>query len=161
EAFSYCFMPAASYLQGKEAGERGRAESVLTLYLRGARYMSLAAASMLGLLAAACAPVAMVWIGKSYPGMGLLLAIFAIQQQFHIMTGPGTSILKGVGRPIEDFFYIIPNIIFVSLAIPASRLIAGHWSAVGLGSAVVAATILSSIVFLLRAHHRLAVNWNR
>jgi O-antigen/teichoic acid export membrane protein len=161
EAFSYCFMPAASYLQGKETGERGRLDSVLTLYLRGSRYMSLTAASMLGLLAAACAPIAMVWVGKLYPGMGFLLAIFTIQQQFHIMTGAGTSILKGVGKPLEDFFYIIPNIIFLALAIPASRLIVGHWSAVGLGTAVVMATILSSIVFLTRAHHRLAVPWNR
>ena len=161
EAFSYCFMPAASYLQGKEVGERGRLDSVLTLYLRGSRYMSLAAASMLGLLAAASAPIATVWVGKLYPGMGFLLAIFTIQQQFHIMTGPGTSILKGVGRPVEEFFYILPNIVFLILAIPASRLIAGHWSAIGLGTAVVATTMLSSITFLTRAHYRLAVPWNR
>ena len=156
-AFAVCFMPAASHLQGTIAVEHGYRDAVRALYLRGARYMSLTAAAMLGLLASASVPIMMIWIGKIYPGAALLLALFAVQQQFHTMTGPGTSILKGVGRPIEEIYYIVPNIILLAFTIPASRVILGHWSPVGLGSAVVVATLGSSLVFLFRAHYLIGV----
>jgi O-antigen/teichoic acid export membrane protein len=160
-AFAVCFMPAASHLQGSAALEHGYRDAVLALYLRGARYMSLTAAGMLGLLASASVPIMMIWIGKIYPGAALLLALFAVQQQFHTMTGPGTSILKGLGRPIEEIYYIVPNIILLAFTIPASRVILGHWSPLGLGSAVVVATLGSSLVFLIRAHFLLGVRWKQ
>jgi O-antigen/teichoic acid export membrane protein len=158
-AFAVCFMPAASHLQGTVTVEHGYRDAVLTLYLRGARYMSLTAAGMLGLLASSSVPIMMIWIGKIYPGAALLLALFAVQQQFHTMTGPGTSILKGLGRPIEEIYYIVPNIILLAFTIPASRVFLGHWSPLGLGSAVVVATLGSSLVFLIRAHYLIGVRW--
>jgi O-antigen/teichoic acid export membrane protein len=160
-AFAVCFMPAASHLQGTATLEGGYRDAVLALYLRGARYMSLTAAGMLGLLTSASVPIMMIWIGKIYPGAALLLALFAVQQQFHTMTGPGTSILKGLGRPIEEIYYIVPNIILLAFTIPASRVILGHWSPLGLGSAVVVATLGSSLVFLIRAHYLIGVRWKQ
>jgi hypothetical protein len=89
------------------------------------------------------------------------MSIFAVQQQIHLLTGPGTSILKGIGQPREEFFYSVPNVIVLAAAVPLSRLILGRWSVVGLGSAVVAATILSAIGFIVHANRILDIPWRR
>ncbi len=123
--------------------------------------MNLASASLAGLLAMASAPILMVWMGKLYPGTAFLMSIFAIQQQIHLLTGPGTSILKGIGRPREELFYSVPNIIALAAAIPLSHLILGHWSVVGLGTAVVGATIVSAVGFIVHANRILEIPWRR
>jgi O-antigen/teichoic acid export membrane protein len=161
-AFAGAFLPAASYLNGGLAGTSAeRRAAVVKLYLKGARYMNLASASLAGLLAMASAPILMVWMGKLYPGTAFLMSIFAIQQQIHLLTGPGTSILKGIGRPREELFYSVPNMIALGAAIPLSHLILGHWSVVGLGTAVVGATIVSAIGFIVHANRILEIPWRR
>ena len=134
---------------------------IVKLYLKGARYMNLSSATLAGLLATASGPILAVWMGKVYPGTAFLMSIFAIQQQIHLLTGPGTSILKGIGRPREEFFYSVPNVIALAAAVPLSRLILGRWSVVGLGVAVVAATIGSAIGFLVHANRILEIPWRR
>jgi O-antigen/teichoic acid export membrane protein len=158
-AFASSLMPAASNIHSELAGKPHQAELLAKLYLKGARYMNLVAASLAGLFATASGPLLIVWLGKVYPGTAFLMAIFAIQQHIHLMTGPGTSILKGIGRPQEEFFYSVPNVLLVIAAMPLSRLVLGHWSAVGLGSAVVIATIASAIGFIVRANRLLHISW--
>ncbi len=158
-AFASAFMPAASSLQSEFAGRPDQGELLGRLYLKGARYMNLVAATASGLFATASGPLLIIWLGKIYPGTAFLMAIFAVQQHVNLLTGPGTSILKGIGRPQEEFFYTIPNTLLVLAAVPASRLVLGHWSAVGLGSAVVVATIISAVGFIVRANRILHISW--
>jgi O-antigen/teichoic acid export membrane protein len=158
DAFGLSFLPAASYLHGCKSNRPfGDDGGVPQLYLRGARYMNLASASMCALLATASGPFLAVWLGSGYPASALLMTIFAVQQNIHHMTGPGTSILKGIGRPKEEFYYVLPNIILALIAIPMSRVILGRWSVIGLGSAMVVATIISAIFFVAHANRTLSV----
>jgi O-antigen/teichoic acid export membrane protein len=161
-AFAGAFLPAASYLNGADSGTaQERREVIVKLYLKGARYMNLASATLSGLLATASGPILAVWMGRVYPGTAFLMSIFAIQQQVHLLTGPGTSILKGIGQPREEFFYSVPNLIALAAAVPLSRLILGHWSVVGLGAAVVAATMVSAVGFIIHANRVLAIPFSR
>jgi O-antigen/teichoic acid export membrane protein len=156
-ALSTSLFPAAAYIHGGYAGTIGGRKEVLSLYLKGTRYMNLLASSMAGFMVFSSLPLMTVWLGKSYPGTAFLMSIFALQQHFHVMTGPGTAILKGIGRPRDEFFYSIPNIAVVLVAIPLSRVILGHWTTVGLGSAVVVATIISAVGFIVYANRILQV----
>lgn len=156
-ALATSLFPAAAYIHGGYAGSAQRGKEVLDLYLKGARYMNLLASSMAGFLATSSAALMAVWLGKTYPGTAYLMAIFAIQQHFHVMTGPGTSILRGIGRPRDEFFYSIPNVAAVLVCFPLSRLILGEWTTVGLGSAVVIATAVSAIIFIIHANRILNV----
>ena len=161
-AFAGAFLPAASYLNGADAGTaQERREVIVKLYLKGARYMNLSSATLAALLATASGPILAVWMGKIHPGTAFLMSIFAVQQQIHLLTGPGTSILKGIGRPREEFFYSVPNVIALAAAVPLSRLVLGRWSVVGLGVAAVAATIVSAIGFLVHANRILEIPWRR
>ncbi len=39
----------------------------------------------------------------------ILFALFNVATQIHMLTGPGTSILRGIGRIYQEFWYAIPN----------------------------------------------------
>lgn len=159
-AFAASFTPAASYLHGGLAGSPEQVDLVRRLYLRGARYMNLASAYFCGLLVAMPGPILNTWMGKHYAGAAYLLVIFSISAQVHLLTGPGTSILKGVGRPKEEFYYLVPNILVLLLLVPASRLILGHWTVLGIGTAVGTATLVSAGYFLYHANHLLKISFS-
>jgi O-antigen/teichoic acid export membrane protein len=160
DAFAYSFLPAASYLKGGRDHERSTDNpAVPELYLRGARYMHLASSSVCALLAAASGPLLMVWLGTAHSASAYLMTIFAIQQNVHHMTGPGTSILKGIGRPKEELYHIVPSLFLALIIMPLSRLVLGHWSIWGLGTSVVIATIAAAIFFIAHANRILGVSW--
>jgi O-antigen/teichoic acid export membrane protein len=163
-AFASSFTPAASYLHGGLKDSPEQAEAVRKLYLRGARYMNLASAYLCGLMVAAPGPILGVWMGKYYAGAAYLMVIFSLSTQVHLLTGPGTSILKGIGRPKEEFYYAIPNILVLLVALPLSRLILGRWTGLGIATAVVASTFISAGYFVWHANHLLHISfreyWN-
>jgi len=162
DAFAASFLPAASYLsRGRVDKPFGDNRAVPRLYLRGARYTHLTSASICALLAASSGPFLIAWLGKSYVASAYLMTIFAVQQNVNHMTAPGTSILKGIGRPKEELYYSVPNILMALVMIPLSRLVLGHWSVWGLGTAVVIATITSATFFIAHANRILRVPWKR
>jgi O-antigen/teichoic acid export membrane protein len=158
-AFASALVPASSYLQGGLSGQKSEWEAQRKLYLKGARYMNLASGFVCGLLAVLAGPILLVWIGRQYPAAALLMAIFCVSTQVHLMTGPGTSLLKGIGRPKAEFHYCLPNLAILLLAVPVSRLIAGAWTPIGIGAAVAASTVLSAAWFIAYANRALAVSW--
>ncbi len=160
-AFASSFVPAASYLFGGLEGSAGQREAIQKLYLKGARYMNLTSGYVCGLIAAIPTALLGVWMGKQYPGAAFLLVVFTVATQVHLMTGPGTAILKGVGRPREEFYYAIPNVIALLVVLPIWRVVEGRWTAVGIGTAVSVATLLSAVFFLWRANRLLQISVGR
>jgi O-antigen/teichoic acid export membrane protein len=156
-AFASSFTPAASYLHGGMEGSAGQQDAVRKLYLRGARYMNLASAYFCGLLVAAPGPIIGVWMGKHYAGAAYLVVIFSLSTQVHLMTGPGTSIFKGIGKPKEEFHYAIPNVLVLLVAVPLSYLVAGKWTSVGIATAVCLSTLISASYFLWHANRLLLI----
>lgn len=157
-SFLSSFVPAASYLH---SGMTRRAEDaqkeIAHLYLKGARYMNLSAAAVTSVLVAAPEAVLRCWLGQDYTAASFLLVVFAISTQIHLLTGPGTAILKGIGRPREEFFYALPNVLFLFITIPLSHVFLGHWSGPGIGTAVAIATVLAASVFITRANRLLHI----
>ncbi len=156
-AFAASFTPAASYLHGGLKDSPEQARNVRELYLRGARYMNLASAYLCGLLVAAPGPILKIWMGKTYPGAAYLVVLFALSGQVNLMTGPGTSILKGIGRPKEEFHYSIPNVLALMITVPLSRLILGEWTVLGIATAAAAATVAAAAYFLWHANRLLLI----
>lgn len=156
-AFASSFTPAASYLHSGLEGTAQR-DTVRRLYLRGARYMNLSAAYFCGLLVAMPAPILDVWMGKHYAGAAYLVVIFSISTQVHLMTGPGTSILKGIGRIKEEFYYALPNVAALLITVPISRIVLGRWTGLGIATAVALSTLVSASYFLFHANRVLEVS---
>ena len=158
-AFSSAFLPAASYLHGSSDEKSKASEAIRKLYIKGARYMNLSAAYICGFIAVLPVALFHVWMGKTYAGGAFLMVVFTLATQAHLLTGPGTTILRGIGRPNEEFYYCIPNVLALLITVPISWLIQGKWTILGIGTAVPAATLLASIFFLARANRLLEVSF--
>ena len=98
-------------------------------------------------------PILHVWLGAKMPMPDVLTKlffVFSVSLQFHMLTGPGTSILRGMGMVWEEFYYSIPNLIFLAVTVPLSYLYFHSWTTLGIGVAVAAATVCSSCVLMTR-----------
>jgi O-antigen/teichoic acid export membrane protein len=155
-AFASSLIPAASYLQAGRADNEQR-EAVVKLYVKGARYMNLSAAYICGFLAVMPGPMLAVWLGRDYPEAALLMVLFSVATQIHLMTGPGTSILRGIGRPYAELHYALPNVVALGITLAVAYGIQGGWTTVGIGSAVAAATVVAAVWFLVVANRLLNV----
>jgi O-antigen/teichoic acid export membrane protein len=151
-AFFAALLPAASHVDA--ASDRSTwLRNLQTLYLKGARYSNLCTAAFASALAFWSVPIMHVWLGPALPMRDSLIplfVIFSISMQFHMLTGPGTSIFRGMGRVYEEFNYSIPNILLLAITIPLAHWIQGRWTPIGIGVAVSVATAGSACVLMGR-----------
>lgn len=155
-AFSSSLIPAAAYLKGGlSEGEEKIARR--NLYLTSSRYMNLTAAYICGFLATLSLPILNVWVGNNFPQATVVMIIFSISIQVHLMTGTGTAILKGLGKAYEEFYYVIPNICALIVIIPLIKIIFGNWSIENISLGVTLSTVFAASLFVKRANNLLGV----
>lgn len=158
-AFFGAMLPAASHVDARGPRE-ARLNKLRELYLQGARYSNFLTAYFAGLMIALPAAILHVWLRQPLAHAATLFAVFTIWLQFHMLTGPGTSVLRGMGRVCDEFYYSLPNLVLLMVTIPAAYLLMGrHWSVLVLGIGVVSATVFSSLALLWRAHSVLELRW--
>jgi O-antigen/teichoic acid export membrane protein len=151
-AFFAAFLPAASHLDASSDKE-SRLRNLGGFYLRGARYSNLSTAFFCGVMVFWSSPILHIWLGNQLPAAGGILSlfvIFSVSMQFHMLTGPGTSIMRGMGRVWEEFSYSVPNLILLAITLPLSRWFVHAWTPLGIGIAVAAATVGSACVLMAR-----------
>ncbi|MGA2538482.1 MAG: lipopolysaccharide biosynthesis protein [Terracidiphilus sp.] len=151
-AFFAALLPAASHVDA--ASERSTwLHNLQELYLRAARHSNLCTAAFSSVMALWALPILHVWLGPALPmreSLIPLFVLFSISMQFHMLTGPGTSIFRGMGRVYEEFNYSIPNILMLAVTLPLSRWMLGRWTPFGIGVAVSVATAGSACVLMGR-----------
>ncbi|CAG1004673.1 hypothetical protein MYXO_03310 [Myxococcaceae bacterium] len=155
-AFDSALAPSAAHLRGR--GDELDPDGALAgLYLQSARYMGIVSGLLFAFLAGFAPSLLHVWLGTPEASLPLILCVFALATHLHLLTGPGTNLLKGAGRPWEELFYSGPNVALLAVLLPGVRGVQGTWTVEGIAIAVSAATAGSALVFLLRLHHVLAV----
>lgn len=166
-SFFSAFLPAASNLHAHTTGEV-RTRAIRDLYLRGARQANIVASYFCSLMAMLPSAILGVWLGKKvmtgamtptqFHAAVILFTVFNVTIQIHMLTGPGTSILRGIGRIYQEFWYAIPNIVFMVFTLAGAHLITHSWSILSIGYAVSLSTVFAAMVFLYRAHRVLHVS---
>jgi O-antigen/teichoic acid export membrane protein len=151
-AFFAALLPAASHVDAA-SDKSERLHNLRTLYLSSSRYSNLCTSAFVALFSFFAGPVLHVWLGAQFPVHQRVIALFVVfnlAMQFHMLTGPGTSMFRGMGRVYEEFTYSIPNLILLGITIPASRWIEGRWTPYGIGVAAAVATAGSACVLMGR-----------
>ena len=163
-SFASSLLPSISDLSGRLPEGKERRDRIATLYLCGARYMNVVSGTLFAFIVCAALPLLVFWVKEVPAEAPLLMIIFAVASQVHMLTGPGTSVLKGIGRPYSDFHYTLANFAALAITVPLARVIVGHWNVLGIASAVAAATLLSASWYLIFANRTMGVNlrsyWN-
>ena len=150
-------LPSISDLQGRDGSGELKHDLVRHVYLTCTRYMNAISGSLLGFIAVVAIPVLGFWLKQVPLGSPLIMIAFAIACQFHLMTGPGTSMVKGIGKPRMEFHYSLANIAALFVTVPLSRLFFGSWSATSVGVGVAAATMISAVYFISVANRTLQI----
>jgi hypothetical protein len=153
-AFVSSVFPSAATIRPDEGEGKVR-----EMYMGIARYMNLSSGILFGFLFFAAAPCLVFWLKNVPEGAALVLSIFAVATQVHMLTGPGTSILKAIGRPAMEFHYSLANIAALLAFVPLSRVIVGHWDVKGIAMAVAASTVVSACWFISQANRKLGVSF--
>lgn len=150
-------LPSISDLRGRQSSEEDKHSLVRHVYLTSTRYMNAVSGALLGFLAVVALPALTFWLKIVPEGAPLLMMVFAVASQFHMMTGPGTAMVKGIGRPRMEFHYSLANIAALCVTVPASRWFFGAWSARSIGVGVACATVLAAIYFISVANRWLQI----
>jgi O-antigen/teichoic acid export membrane protein len=151
-AFFAPLLPAASHVDAASS-RREWLGNLQGLYLNSARYSNLCTATFAAAMALWASPVMHVWLGAKLPmreSLIPLFVVFSLAMQFHMLTGPGTSIFRGMGRVYEEFNYSVPNVLLLGITLPVSRWLLGVWTPLGIGIAVAVATAGSACVLMGR-----------
>jgi len=145
-AFFAALLPAASHVDA--ASDRSEwLGNLQELYLSAARYSNLCTACFASAMAFWSSSIMHVWLGPALPMRDSLIplfVLFSIAMQFHMLTGPGTSVFRGMGRVYEEFHYSVPNILLLAVTLPLSHWYYGRWTPFGIGVAVSVATVGSA-----------------
>ncbi len=151
-AFFWALLPAAAHVDAASSGS-SRQQNLRALYLSSSRYANLCTSAFVAALALWAAPLMHVWLGPQFPAHLPLIAlfvVFSLASQFHMLTGPGTSMFRGMGRVYEEFTYSIPNLVLLAVTLPTAYFIEGRWTPLGIGVAVALATAVSACVLMGR-----------
>ena len=156
-AFITSALPSISDVHGRERTPEEKLDLVRHVYLTVTRYMNAVSGTLLGFMAVVAGPMLAFWLKQVPEGAPLLMVAFSVCSQFHLMTVPGTSMVKGIGKPRMEFHYSLANIAALLITIPVSRFLFGSWSATSVGIAVASATVLSAIYFISTANRTMKI----
>lgn len=85
-------------------------------YIRANRYVTYATVFLLGFIMAAGRPIASLWIGQTYPNIGVIVALVALSFIFVNATMVGTTMLRAIALArYESYYYVVWTIASVAL----------------------------------------------
>lgn len=153
-SFAAALMPATSDLHTKE-----KSGEIQKLYLKGCRYNSILSGIMMGAMAAFAAPLLILWIGpeEKFHQAAVIMAWFALPYQLHVLTGPGTSLFKGMDKPEKELVYPISQLILVAVTVGIGLLTVGK-TLMMIVVTVSSSMVVSSLIFQVYANNQLGVS---
>lgn len=143
-------LPAIAYLKS-----RGEDKEAARLYLDASRYIQLLTGIMMSFLAAFALPISIAWLGArpEQAAIAFILALFTLPFQLDMLTVPGSSFFRGIGKPVLELVYHLPQLAMVTISVGAGWLLFGpsvEMIAFAVGGSMVASS-LAYIVFANRA----------
>jgi O-antigen/teichoic acid export membrane protein len=136
---------------------------VRNLYLRGSRYLNIMTGLFMGFLAAFASPILFGWLGSQtddYRFAALILTWFTLPFQLNALTGPGTAVHRGVGRPLRETMYPVVQLLFIGITVGLGFFLIGESIQV-ITVAVAVSMAASALVYIGYTNHVLDVHWGR
>ncbi|CAM2010056.1 lipopolysaccharide biosynthesis protein [Acanthopleuribacter pedis] len=112
---NHALFPAATALE-----QGGTAEDLSDLYLNSGRYTSLITGVIMGFLACFSFSIISAWVGPDpkFTLAAIMMSMFTLPVQFHTLSGPATSMFKGIGKPWREFYFPVIHLAVLIACIP-------------------------------------------
>jgi O-antigen/teichoic acid export membrane protein len=137
-------VPAASELDAR--GDRSR---LLTLYRRGSRCLALFTLPLVALAAAAAPALVRLWLGPGFEVAALCLSVMVLSYGLHVMTGMGTAVTRGMGRPQIE---VQASLLMAAAHVILSAYLIARAGLVGALTGLAVSGVTANLYFLLRLH---------
>jgi len=137
-------VPATSELTAIE-----QKHAIRALYRRGTKYSLITALAIAGIIVPLAGHISRAWLGCIDPFVVLGMRFLAVGHLFHVVTGLGTAMSEGMGRPeIEARFGVCLSVLQVLLGIVGVRWFGFR----GILWTTVLVMAITSLWFLTRFH---------
>jgi len=143
-------MPAASEIEA-----RRDPHTLLLLYLRGSKYLVLVAAPLFFLITSAAPLIMRTWMGRGYELSALVIQLLALGHLVHVLTGVGTMIVKGIGKPEVEMRY---TLLLLVMNIVLGVALVARLGFLGVLIATPFSLIASSLYFMVIVHRLLRIS---
>ncbi len=144
-------LPAASAFDGRHDSKRLNA-----VYVRGTRYLALATFVITGFLIGAGSQILLVWMGRSYPYVTVVMAALLLSYAINNLTGVGTTIVRATAQPhYETYYAVIGSVINIS----ATLILTPIYGLMGVVGGTVIGNVCGSIYFLWLFHKVRGLGW--
>ena len=151
EVIAFVYVPILTAVGALNA--MGDWEGVRRMYTRLMSTVSLITGLVVVVVAGLADRLVILWLGHPIPQVTLLLWLLMIGNATAvILTGPGTAICRGCGRPGIETTYLVVNLVLNLVLTIALVLMIGP---IGTAIATGATWAVSSILFLFILHRRL------
>lgn len=137
-------VPAASELDAR--GDRSR---LLDLYRRGSRWLALFTLPLVAFAALASPSLVGLWLGPGFEAASLCLAVMVTAAGFHVMTGMGTAVARGMGRPRTE---AETSLLMAGAHVLLSAILIPRAGLVGALLALSLSGIAADLAFFVRLH---------
>jgi O-antigen/teichoic acid export membrane protein len=151
------FLPAITH-----AYHSNQHDEIQRLYTQGLRYLNLLNGLAMGFLAPFALWLLMAWIGKN-SAMNLsdalkVLGCACVGYQLHVLTGPLSAYYQGINRPARTFGYMGWQALFVATGLAVVWWYLFGFDVVIIAVLVMAARVLSALLYLLAGNAQLGLN---
>ncbi|MCP3926352.1 MAG: oligosaccharide flippase family protein [Desulfobacterales bacterium] len=142
-------IPCVSHLEGSSQKDRIR-----EVYLKGTRYLMMFSVFLYGYLIFFGDVVMKIWLGEGFETPATVMQILAIAGLVNLLTGAGTSCLRGMGKPSLEIKSMVINLILILLTAPF--LIS--WGLTGIAISYITGEIISSLYFIYVINKKFEIN---
>jgi O-antigen/teichoic acid export membrane protein len=137
-------VPAVSELEANNNKDK-----LADLYERGSKYISLLVFPLIFLSITIAPDLINLWVGDKYPLAVLSFKILVIGYLINVLTGMGTSVVRGIGKPeYETRYAVLTLILQLILSITLVQIIGYR----GVLVSVLITTVVAALYFLLIFH---------
>lgn len=137
-------VPAVSELEASNDKEK-----LKQLYARGSKYISLTVFPLIFLSALVASDLINLWVGDKFGLAILTFQVLMIGYGINVLTGMGTSIVRGIGKPEYETRYAVLTLI---MQLTLSIILVQIFGFRGILASVLITAFVVSLYFLLTFH---------
>lgn len=144
-------VPAVSELEASNNKEKLR-----ELYERGSKYISLAVFPLIFLSILVAPDLINLWVGDKFSLAILSFQVLVIGYGINVLTGMGTSMVRGIGKPEYEARYAVLTLI---MQLTLSIILVQLFGFRGVLVSVLITSVVAALYFLLTFHRLLKQNF--
>ncbi|NTU93703.1 MAG: polysaccharide biosynthesis protein [Chlorobiaceae bacterium] len=128
------------------------------LYLNGIRFTNMISSTLFIFLIAMAHPLIDAWVGSGFATAAQVMVFLSIAYPVQLGTGPVTMIFRGIDRNGRELEYMLVQVVFMLIWIPAASFV---WGLTGSAASIAASSLLSTSYLFWRSNATFRIGYRK